>query len=641
MEETSSIITLITDFFSNLSVIDESVLILSVTIALGLLMSLLSFQLRKLRMAKHDLTNLHQAVRCVCGKKPIPSKLNFYTEIGNHIFRSLIAFRTRDYSVDQQRTLQTEVFRVSEKMAACSDEYGNAVEEAVSSVMKLGSPEVVAAATFVVDRKNKEVTVSHLCGLPQDRVTEALLLLADRVFDEDDKEFSWGYLQPRPYYYSDFSSFNVGMMYMLPLENEGQIYGALWLGLADSVSMLTETQQKLIAAAGRHIAAAVSSAGRARSRLAQSDADKDAILGMSHDLRAPGNSAMYSIKCLVSGELGPVNEQQELYLQTVESCLEEQQGIVSDLMNYAQYQKGILEARREHTPMNEIIESVIKREWLKAKNKGLKLSAAALPSMNVLADRRHINRIISNFISNAIKYTEEGIITVSAVEKEKHWELLVRDTGIGVPIEERKTLFEPFTRCENGAKQSGVGLGLSVSHLLAEINGGYVSYEPRLSGGSVFTVGIVKSNKVVNFPIKEVCNVESMLILDDSEATLRTYKRYVSDICPQIFFATEVKTAKYLLDSFHPALIITDLHLKEGTSLDFISSLKEQIPVIVVSGSADMTTMREVTKRSNIVLLEKPIDRTVFRKTIQGVVKENRKLTIDLSSRVMGDTTNA
>src|SRR5690606_5274290 len=109
---------------------------------------------------------------------------------------------------------------------------------------------------------------------------------------------------------------------------------------------------------------------------------------------------------------------------------------------------------------------------LLAKKQGIRFTSKGLASVEVYIDPRHLRRIVSNLVSNALKYTEKGEIELLLDVKDEKVHLTVKDTGIGIPNEKQHLLFQEFQRFENAKNVQGIGLGLAVCKSLAELNGG-------------------------------------------------------------------------------------------------------------------------------------------------------------------------
>src|SRR5690606_23862000 len=159
-------------------------------------------------------------------------------------------------------------------------------------------------------------------------------------------------------------------------------------------------------------------------------------------------------------------------------------------------------SRAEHGTLNVDIESINVHELLKelegsyrpeAEAKGLKLRSELDPSLELLQScRLYVHEILQNFITNAIKYTPEGHVTIGAKRKPKGVEFYVADTGLGISKSDKEKVFDKFFRSENfqTRETNGTGLGLYVTMKLARLIHAEISVDSELGKGSTFTIYI-------------------------------------------------------------------------------------------------------------------------------------------------------
>ena len=276
---------------------------------------------------------------------------------------------------------------------------------------------------------------------------------------------------------------------------------------------------------------------------------------------------------------------------------------------------------------------------LAAAQRGLRLQSEPVPDTNVIFDPRHLQRILSNFISNAIKYTDNGSVTVVFKREGERLEIGVRDTGIGVPAESREELFSEFKRFKNVGNRQGVGLGLALSKALAEINQGYVFYEPAspLSGpnsGSLFGIGApvaVSQLGTARGGILDAPRVylKSILVVDDDPAVCRMNVRYLRDLADTVVPAGSIDEAVELARELQPDLIVTDLNVGTAKASELLNTLRSSgalAPVIVITGSANPKETKELITNYGALILEKPVDRERLNRTVSDLFSQPPRL---------------
>jgi len=239
-----------------------------------------------------------------------------------------------------------------------------------------------------------------------------------------------------------------------------------------------------------------------RFRAEESDRIKSAFLAtMSHELRTPLNSILGFTGILLQGLVGPLNDEQAKQLGMVRNSARHLLALINDVLDISKIEAGELEVRL--APFSPI-ESLRKVEGLmqpmaNAKHLAFDVRIIAMPDV-VTSDQRRVEQILLNLVSNAIKFTEAGQVTIEvdtreAVETGSHGPMLrwrVTDTGIGISPHDLATLFQPFRQVDTGLSRQfeGTGLGLVICRRLADMLGGEIWVESRPGAGSTFTFAL-------------------------------------------------------------------------------------------------------------------------------------------------------
>jgi PAS domain S-box-containing protein len=226
--------------------------------------------------------------------------------------------------------------------------------------------------------------------------------------------------------------------------------------------------------------------------LEQVDRYKDQFLGiLSHELRTPINGIMGFASVLADGLAGELNAQQHRYLGKILDSSDTLLGLVNDLLDMSRVQAGKFALSLQTVEIAPVIRNALALLVPEAIQKGhslINLVPTALPSLR--ADPVRVSQMVSNLVSNAIKFTPEGgTITVKACVDEKVLRVEVTDTGIGVAPEHHADIFQAFTQVDMSSTRTrgGVGLGLPIVKGLAEAHGGQVGVESAGEGkGSTF-----------------------------------------------------------------------------------------------------------------------------------------------------------
>jgi PAS domain S-box-containing protein len=231
-------------------------------------------------------------------------------------------------------------------------------------------------------------------------------------------------------------------------------------------------------------------------RLAQADAanlaKNDFLAAMSHELRTPLNAIGGYTDLLATGIGGELSEQQRQYLDRIRTSQQHLLGIINDILNFVRLEAGQLRYDIEPVPLSELLDSIHTMIAPHAAAKGLELSCDSGPGVTVLADRVKVEQILLNLLTNAIKFTEPGgriDITISVGDRAR---ITVRDTGIGIPMEQLDRVFEPFVQIGRSltSPHEGAGLGLAISRDLAQAMDGELEVESTKGMGASFTLSL-------------------------------------------------------------------------------------------------------------------------------------------------------
>jgi signal transduction histidine kinase len=207
-----------------------------------------------------------------------------------------------------------------------------------------------------------------------------------------------------------------------------------------------------------------------------------------HDLRHPISSLFGIIKLLEMVLPAEVVEVNQSLLNLANSTCEHMQLLVDSLLDIARMESGEVQLELESVNLVEMIDDAIERPVLPTRDR-VTLKAQLPDDLPlVTADEEKISRVLANLIGNAIKYTPgNGEITVAAKVQGEYVQISVTDTGPGIPVEERKRIFERFAQVEGENGRKGFGLGLSFCQLAVEAHGGKIWVEDGADGtGSRF-----------------------------------------------------------------------------------------------------------------------------------------------------------
>ena len=237
----------------------------------------------------------------------------------------------------------------------------------------------------------------------------------------------------------------------------------------------------------------------ARDRAESADRVKSAFLAtMSHELRTPLNSVIGFSGILLQNIPGPLNEEQRKQLKMIQASGRHLLSVINDILDLSKIEVGLLTTNFEHFNIQNVIEEVMKLEWLSAVNKGLTMKFEKNPEIEeIFSDRQRVKQVLLNLVNNAIKFTEKGSVSIVCSNNSDWVNIDVIDTGIGIKEEDFGKLFSPFIQIDSELtrKHQGSGLGLSISKKLIDLLHGTISVKSEFGTGSTFTISL---------PVKEL-----------------------------------------------------------------------------------------------------------------------------------------
>ncbi len=215
---------------------------------------------------------------------------------------------------------------------------------------------------------------------------------------------------------------------------------------------------------------------------------------IAHDLKSP-ITRIRGIAEVTLTTAGSMKEYETMAASTIEEC-DRLLDMINTMLMISKTESGVVEPSREEIDLKGLIEKACELFGPSAEDKGVTLSCNAPDRIRLVGDSQMIQRMLSNLLDNAVKYTPpRGSVTVSVSEIEAQVSISVHDTGIGISEDDLPRIFERFYRCDQSRSEAGIGLGLSLARAIARAHGGDITVTSALNQGSTFTVTLPKEAK--------------------------------------------------------------------------------------------------------------------------------------------------
>src|SRR5580698_1621224 len=327
------------------------------------------------------------------------------------------------------------------------------------------------------------------------------------------------------------------------------------------------------------------------------------LSNMSHEFRTPLNSIRALSRLLLDRVDGDLSVEQAKQVGFISKASEDLTALVDDLLDLAKIEAGKIEVRPIEFSVGNLFSAL--RGMLRPLLVG---DAVRLifdepdTAVTLYNDEGKVSQILRNFISNAIKFTEQGEVRVSAQlsEDRRTVRFSVSDTGIGIAPEDQGRIFDEFTQLQSPlqGRVKGTGLGLPLCRRLAHLLGGDVSVQSERGVGSVFTATVTanfETNGVAaSQPVDTTVELgrSPVLVLDDDAETRLIYEKHLRDSRYQPLCVRNLREAREMMKRTRPHAILLDIMLRGEDTWRWLSELKSDpattaIPVIVITSIED------------------------------------------------------
>ncbi|MFQ3550260.1 MAG: HAMP domain-containing sensor histidine kinase [Armatimonadota bacterium] len=217
---------------------------------------------------------------------------------------------------------------------------------------------------------------------------------------------------------------------------------------------------------------------------------RGAVKNIIHEIKAPLTSIIGYAEFILEDDKNQLVDEHKKSIEIILKNSKKICGFIDELLLLIKTCNNIIDIKFEDININHLIDNVIKNYAVCAEKKGIKIYFESFLETEVIKqDPKFLEQILANIINNAIKYTNNGYIKINTYKNDKNVVIDVEDTGIGIPEEDKKRIFEEFFQASNNKiKNNGTGLGLSIAYSLAKKINADILVESTIDKGSKFSV---------------------------------------------------------------------------------------------------------------------------------------------------------
>lgn len=353
---------------------------------------------------------------------------------------------------------------------------------------------------------------------------------------------------------------------------------------------------------------------------------------VSHEIRSPLTGIMgFTEQALKEGR-------DSSYLRAIKTSSDHLLHVVNDILDFSSLEAGKLELVHAPFDVAEAVQEVMFVYNLQARKKGIAFESSSDATEPVMGDKHRFKQILYNLVGNAVKFTSQGRVTVRMAfrpyGKTRVWvTVTVKDTGPGIPKDEQARIFEEFAQVK-GQGGEGTGLGLSVSRMLAELQGGTIRVDSAPGEGAVFTVRIpfeIATQDVAPGDQKAVAPVApikpvtgKILLVEDNELNVMLISHLLENLHCAFDVAADGEAAAQLFQDGEYGLVVTDINMPRLTGLELCALIrrdtdarKASTPVVALTAGMWGDDWETYRKAGINTVVPKPFKEESFRKIIE------------------------
>lgn len=360
---------------------------------------------------------------------------------------------------------------------------------------------------------------------------------------------------------------------------------------------------------------------------------------MSHEIRTPLNAIIGSIHILKEEEH---LKEQEKYINSLDISADNLLNLVNDILDFSKIEEGKINFVEQNINIKELTQNIKQSNYFKAnegQNKIKVMLDDTIPDF-IIGDETRLSQILNNLVSNAIKFTKKGLITMSVQVKDigpqkTELEFSVSDTGIGIEKKKLDTIFERFTQADSAITRQygGSGLGLTIVKKLLQLQGSDIQVESEPGKGSRFFFNLSfknsrkqKDEKISDQETKEL-NGTKILLVEDGPFNVMIAKKILENWNAVVEVAEngQIAVDKCSLGEYDIILMDLQMPVMDGISATkIIRAFKPHVPIIALTASASIEVQQDVMNSGMDDYISKPFNPESLYRTISKHVPSKK-----------------
>jgi signal transduction histidine kinase/CheY-like chemotaxis protein len=378
------------------------------------------------------------------------------------------------------------------------------------------------------------------------------------------------------------------------------------------------------------------------------------VANMSHEIRTPLNSVLALSQLLRDSVAGPLTPDQRKYLEIITRNGQTLLRLIDDILDLSRIESGHLEIDTEDVDLGPQIEAIAEALSPLAMAKELDVTVKLpddLPLVRCDADR--VRQILTNLIGNAIKFTEMGMVRVTAEARRSVVAINVTDTGVGIPESQLGRIFDEFVQVDStlARRQGGTGLGLAIASRLARLMGGEISVSSVVGSGSRFTLTLpraAESSEKRNVSRLSTTGTDTVddiraeayargarqepttvLIVEDNEDNLFTLRQMLAPFAFDILTASTGRQAIEICRREMPELVIMDVQMPGMSGLQATGAIRAlpggaKVPILALTAQAMSGDRERILDAGTDAYLAKPVPPRELRETVARLISSRQ-----------------